>query len=81
MQSVNTSATILPSYELREQGGVLGNAAPLRTCRRDGSVGLDDRADSLRAIGFWGRLWHLLNAAGDIVWKCTAWVSFAGGPL
>ncbi|MGD2177198.1 MAG: hypothetical protein PVG71_05185 [Anaerolineae bacterium] len=59
------------TYELREDGAVLGTARPLGIFRRENVVRFGDHDYRLRAAGFWGRIWHLVDdgpaAEGEIV--------------
>lgn len=59
------------TYELREDGTVLGTARPLGIFRRKNVVRFGDRDYWLIAAGFWGRIWHLVGdepaAQGEIV--------------
>lgn len=80
------------TYELREEGTVLGTARPRGFFRREfilvlgdeltgseslgneplgdeplGDESLGNEPYTLRAAGFWGRIWHLIDRAGETV--------------
>jgi hypothetical protein len=55
------------THELREASAVLGTAYPLGIFRRENVVRFGDRDHSLRAAGFWGRVWHLADDAGQLL--------------
>jgi hypothetical protein len=54
-------------YELWEDGVMAGVARPLGILRRENVVRLGGRDYRLRAAGFWGRVWHLLDDAGQML--------------
>jgi hypothetical protein len=62
------------TYELQEHGVVLGRARPLGLLRRENVVRFADRDYRLRAAGFWGRVWHLVDDRpadrGEILVAC-----------
>jgi hypothetical protein len=65
------------TYEMREDGIVLGMARPRGFFRREFILVLGDEPlgheslvaepYTLRAAGFWGRIWHLIDGAGETV--------------
>jgi hypothetical protein len=59
------------TYELRDDGTVLGTARPLGLFRRENVVRFANRDYRLRAAGLWGRIWHLVDdgiaAQGEIL--------------
>jgi hypothetical protein len=55
------------THELREDEAVLGTARPRGILRREFVLHLDDQAHTLRTAGFWGRIWHLIDGAGEMV--------------
>lgn len=55
------------THELQEGGVVLGTARALGLLRRENSVRFGGRDYRLRAAGFWGRVWHLVDDASLLV--------------
>jgi hypothetical protein len=55
------------TYKLHEDGDLLGTARPLGIFRRENTVTFDDQTYRLSAAGFWARIWHLKNDAGEVV--------------
>jgi hypothetical protein len=53
------------TVELREDSAVVGTAQPLGIFRRENLVRFGDLDYRLRAIGFWGRIWRLVDEAGQ----------------
>jgi hypothetical protein len=69
------------SYEIREDGTVLGTAQPLGIFRRENVVRFGDRDYRLRAAGFWGRIWHLVDNAGEALIEVQARGVFQRGAV
>ena len=52
------------TYELQEGDTLLGTVRPLGIFRRENIVRFGHQDYRLRAVGLWGRLWHLADDAG-----------------
>lgn len=69
------------TYELREDDTVLGTARPMGLFRRENAVQFGEQAYRLRAAGFCGRIWHLLDSAGETVMEIRPRGAFRRGAI